>query len=122
MEKRDKIQKEILDLKWHALPYYERWAYPKELLKQKKFYLKKRLRAQKWEVQYTRNLALILALFALASIAIPAVSWNITLFLAVSAVVIYWVEMLMKRRLQRIERAKELKKKIKEIESAAGNQ
>lgn len=113
MSRRDELIEEMIECEWQSLPYFERWAYPKSTWRDRKFHLKKRLHAQKWEVQYTQTLAIILSICAITSFFFPDTNWSLTLFLGLAAVAVYGVEVLMKYRLKKIKQVKKLRKKIK---------
>jgi len=111
--KRDELKERILDLKWHALPYYERWAYPRKLCKEKNLHLKRQWRAQRWHAIHVKIMAVLLVMFAIGTFFYPDTGWQLSAFFFVSAVVLSLVEIVLQRRLRMLSKAAKLRKKLK---------
>ncbi len=114
MKNKEELRREIVDLEWRALPFFERWAYPKEVWLHRKYYLKKRLRAEKWQSMHLKNLSVILLILAVIVLIHPALEWQLAILFLIASASMYMTEILLKRRLKCIQQALRLKKKLKQ--------
>ena len=111
--KKEELREEIIDLKWRALPYYERLAYSREFCKGKTIHLKEQMRAQKWQVRHTKTIILVLLAAAIFTMFYSNTSWQLSAFLGSSAIVLIAIELILEKRLQLLKKAVILRKKLK---------
>ena len=113
MNDKEELRREIVDLEWRALPFFEKWAYPKEVWLHRKYNLKKRLRAEKWQSMHVKNLGLILMALSIVGFVHPGLKWQVALLFLIASGSMFATEVLLKRRLHCIKQALHLKKKLK---------
>ena len=109
------IKNEILQLKWNALPVYDRIAYSQEICKEKKIPLKDQLNAQKWQARHNKLIAFASLFLSILSAFHPQINWQLSLFLFSSAVALIAVEILFSNRMRMLKKAVKLRKKLKRI-------
>ena len=98
--KKEELREEIIDLKWRALPYYERLAYNREICKGKTLQLRELLRAQKWQVRHTKTIILVLFVASIFTLFYPNTSCQLSVFLGSSAMVLIAIDLILEKRLQ----------------------
>jgi len=111
--RKKELKNEILNLRWGALPIYERLVYSREICKEKNIHLEDQLNAQKWQAQRNTVLAILLLVFSLLSLLYPATNWQLFSFLIASSATLLIIESALRKRIKLLKKAVKLRKKLR---------
>ena len=108
------IKNKILELKWNALPVYDRLAYSQDICKEKRIHLEDQLNAQMWQARRNKVIAAVLLILSIVIFIYPQTGWQLSLFLFMAAATLISVEILLSNRIKKLKKAAKLRRKLKQ--------
>lgn len=115
MKDKEELRKEIVELKWRTLPFFERCITSRSDCQNNKFQLKKRHQIEKWQSRHIKNIAIILLILAILPMINPIAGIELAVFLVLASTSLFIVEHMLRKRRYYFQKALKLKRKLKQL-------